>query len=301
MKKLVLTVTLCAGALLAHAQQQPLYTQYMFNGLALNPAYAGSQDALDLTVLTRWQWAGIDGAPDTRTFAAHSPVTDKAALGLLVMNDEIGVSNRWSAYASYAYRIPVGKGRLALGLQAGFDSYSSDLAQLTFRGADPGVASNVTSGALFNAGAGLFYHTERFYLGASVPQILNNDYYENLDGSVARQYRHYFVTAGYVIDAGPSLKLKPNVLVRAVPGAPVGYDLNLNLLIREVLWIGGSYRSQDAVSGLLEILLTDQLRLGYAYDYTISDLQDFNNGSHELMLNYRFAFGKSKVLSPRYF
>lgn len=301
MKKTLLTLAICLTALATYGQQQPLYTQYMFNGLALNPAYAGSSDALDLTVLGRWQWAGIEGAPDTRTFSAHTPVAEKAALGLLVLNDEIGVSNRWSVYGSYAYRIPIGKGRLALGLQAGFDNYSADLADVTFRSADPSLSQNVSSGLLFNAGAGLFYHTERFYLGASAPQLLNNDYFENLDGSVARQFRHYFLNAGYVLDLGPSLKLKPNFLVKAVQGAPLEYDINLNLLIREVLWVGASYRSQDAVSGLIEMLLTDQLRLGYAYDYTISDLQDFNNGSHELMLNFRFSFDKDKVLSPRYF
>ncbi len=286
----------------AQAQQQAMYTQYMFNGLAINPAYAGSHDALSLTGLARIQWVGIDGAPNTQTFSAHSPVADRSSLGLFLIHDNIGVTNQYGLYGSYAYRIPIGEGSLSMGLQVGFNSYSIDLNQVSVQNTDPNFSVDDAGGLEPNFGAGLFYSTERFYIGASVPHIVNNEFLSSdINESNARQYRHYFLTAGLVFDLGPSLKLKPNFLVKAVQGAPVEYDLNANLLIKEVLWVGVSYRTEDAISGLIEMLLTPQLRLGYAYDYTTSELQDFNTGSHELVLNFRFAFDKSKVLSPRYF
>ena len=284
------------------AQQQAMYTQYMFNGLALNPAYAGSHDALSLTGLARIQWVGIEGAPNTQTFSAHSPIADRSSVGLFVIHDNIGVTNQYGVYGSYAYRIPMGKGALSMGLQVGFNNYSINLNQINTKLVDQNFMVNDGGGFLPNFGAGLFYSSERFYVGASVPQIRNNELFQgDAEDFSARQFRHYFLTAGYVFDLGPSLKLKPNFLVKAVQGAPVEYDINANLLIKEVLWLGASYRTDDAMSFLIEMLLSPQLRLGYAYDYTTSELQEFNTGSHELMLNFRFAFDKSEVLSPRYF
>ena len=286
----------------ATAQQQAMYTQYMFNGLALNPAYAGSHDALSLTGLARIQWVGIEGAPNTQTFAAHSPIADRSSVGLFLIHDNIGVTNQYGIYSSYAYRIPMGKGALSMGLQVGFNNYSINLNQVSTKLQDQNFSVSDGGGLLPNFGAGLFYSSERFYVGASVPHIRNNELFQdNVESFNARQFRHYFLTAGYVFDVGPSLKLKPNFLVKAVQGAPVEYDINANLLIKEVLWVGASYRTNDAMSFLIEMLLSPQLRLGYAYDYTTTELQEFNTGSHELMLNYRFAFDKSKVLSPRYF
>ena len=285
-----------------NGQQQAMYTQYMFNGLALNPAYAGSHNALSLTGLGRIQWVGIEGAPNTQTFSAHTPIADRSAVGLFVMHDNIGVTNQYGFYGSYAYRIPVGIGYLSMGLQAGFNNYTINLSQVNTKRADQNFAMNNGGQLLPNFGTGLFYSAERFYVGASVPHIRNNDLLTSgTDLSRARQFRHYFLTAGYVFDVGPSLKLKPNFLVKAVQGAPVEYDINANLLVKEVLWLGASYRTDDALSFLVEMLLTSQLRLGYAYDYTTTELQEFNTGSHELMLNFQFSFDKSKILSPRYF
>ena len=291
-----------AGTVTTYAQQQAMYTQYMFNGLALNPAYAGSHDALSLTALARTQWVGIEGAPNTQTFSAHSPIADRSSLGIFLIHDNVGVTDQYGLYGSYSYRIPIGEGSLSMGLQFGFNYYNINLNQVTTKLLDPNFAMSDAGGLLPNVGAGLYYSSERFYIGASVPHMLTNEFISSdIASANARQFRHYFLTAGYVFDLGPSLKLKPNFLVKAVPGAPIAYDVNANLLIKEVLWVGASYRVEDAVSFLVEMLLTPQLRLGYAYDYTTSELQDFNTGSHELMLNFRFAFDKSKVLSPRYF
>jgi type IX secretion system PorP/SprF family membrane protein len=285
-----------------YAQQQAMYTQYMFNGLAINPAYAGSQESLTLTALGREQWIGIDGAPSSQTFSAHSPLrNDKVALGMLLTHDEIGVTNQYGAYGMYAYRIHFKKGTLSAGLQAGFNTYKARFSDVLVRQGDDGsFASDDVQSFLPNFGAGLYYSTQRFYVGFSLPQLLTNPY-PGSDGSTARQYRHWFLTSGYVFELSPQLKLKPNILVKAVEGAPVEVDINANLLINEVLWVGLSYRSFDALSLILEFQIGPQFRVGYAYDYTLTELQPFNTGSHELMVNYRFKKKDKKMLTPRYF
>ncbi len=288
-------------ALAGFAQQQAMYTQYMFNGLAINPAYAGSHESLTLTALGREQWVGFEGAPSSQTFTAHAPLrNDKIALGLLLTRDEIGITKQQGAYAIYAYRIRMVKGTLSAGLQAGFNNYRAAFSQVKVRQDDGSFSIDDLQGFLPNFGTGVYYNTQRFYVGFSLPQLLTNPY-PGHDGSRAQQYRHWFLTSGYVFDLNQDLKLKPNVLVKAVEGAPLELDLNANLLIRELIWLGVSYRSLDAISGLFELQATPRFRIGYAYDYTLTDIQQFNTGSHELMLNYRFLRKDKKMLTPRYF
>ncbi|WKN43073.1 PorP/SprF family type IX secretion system membrane protein [Tunicatimonas pelagia] len=297
----LLVAVLLLLSLASFAQQQAMYTQYMFNGLAINPAYAGSQESLTLTALGREQWAGFEGAPSSQTFSAHAPLRNrKIAVGLLLTHDEIGITNQYGAYAIYAYRIQMAKGTLSAGLQAGFNNYRAAFSQVNVRQNDGSFAADDLQGFLPNFGTGLYYSTQRFYVGFSLPQLLTNPY-PGFDGSRAQQYRHWFLSSGYVIDLNTDLKLKPNVLVKAVEGAPIELDLNANLLIRELIWLGVSYRSFDAISGLFELQVTPGFRIGYAYDYTLTDLQQFNTGSHELLLNYRFLRKDKKMLTPRYF
>ena len=296
-------VGLCLLLLPAQAQQRMMFTQYMFNGLAINPAYAGSQDALDLTLLAREQWIGLDGAPSTQTFSAHTSLPNtKASVGLLLTRDQIGVDTQTGVYGVYAYRIKLAKGSLSAGLQGGFDFYRTGFSQVRLENDDDQHFSQGDAQAFLpNFGAGLYYHTKKFYAGFSAPYLLNNLYPNHQETSQARQYRHWFASAGYVLELNRDLKLKPNVLVKAVQGAPVEVDLNANLLIKETLWVGMSYRSFDALSWLVEFQFTPKLRAGYAYDMTVSPLRQVNNGSHELMLNYRLSFQKSKIITPRYF
>jgi type IX secretion system PorP/SprF family membrane protein len=307
MKMIITIAGLVATCLLlamprAQAQQQAMYTQYMFNGLAINPAYAGSQGALNLTALARKQWHGFAGAPSTQTFSAHAPLRDESmGLGLLLTHDEIGVTNQYGAYAVYAYRVKMSRGTLSAGLQAGFNSYRAGFSQVLVReGDDISFSADDAEAFLPNFGTGLYYNTTRFYAGFSLPMLLANNY-PGSEGQLAQQYRHWFFTTGYVIDLNADLKLKPNVLVKAVEGAPIEVDINANLLIKELLWVGLSYRSFDAVSALIELQATPQFRIGYAYDYTLTDLQQVNTGSHELMLNYRLVRKDKKMLTPRYF
>ena len=283
-------------------QQQAMFTQYMFNGLVINPAYSGSQKGVSFTALARKQWAGMEGAPRTETFAVDGPVQGRnIALGMLLYHDQIGVTNQYGLYGCYAYKIKIGRGTLSSGLQIGFNSYRASFSNvLVKRADDPHFSSDDVSAFLPNVGAGLYYSNSQWYAGFSLPHLLNNELPGYVEGQ-ARQYRHWFASAGYVFDLNEELKLKPNILLKAVYGAPLEVDLNANLLIRELIWVGASYRSFDAVSGLLELQASPKFRIGYAYDWTITALSRSQTGTHELMVNYRLWFDKNKMLTPRYF
>lgn len=303
------TVVLLMGiSSVVQAQQQAMFTQYMFNGLAINPAYAGSHDAISLTGLMREQWTSLPGAPSTQTLAAHSPIRfSRASVGLLLSRDDQDVMQQYGAFASYAYRIPIGKGQLAMGLQGGFTQVRTNLNQLNIitvdNNPDPTFAGNVSTKLLPNVGAGLYFHTKKYYLGLSVPQLIHHslDNIEKTTASQAEQLRHYFLTGGYVFALNPQLKLKPSFLLKSVPGAPVELDVNTNLLINETLWLGLGYRSFDALNAMAQLQVTPQLSIGYAYDFTVSGLRKVQSGSHEIMLNYTIKLSKESILSPRYF
>ncbi|MEM9832261.1 MAG: type IX secretion system membrane protein PorP/SprF [Bacteroidota bacterium] len=286
----------------AYAQQEVMFTQYMFNGLALNPAYAGSHDVVSATAIARQQWVGLEGAPSTQTFSLHSPVfNDQIGMGLMLLHDQIGITNQYNATLSYAYRIPLSHGKLAMGLRAGINSYHADYGEVGIDNDDAFNQGNIQVWQP-NFGAGLYYYNQRFYLGASVPQLLEETFNNGEIGANRGLVRHYFLSTGYVFDLNDDLKLKPNALVKMVEGAPVQFDINANLLIMEVLWLGISWRSFDSVDALLQLQLTDRLQLGYSYDFaTSSEIRSVNGGSHELSLNYRFTIGHQKSVSPRYF
>ncbi len=289
----------------SYAQQEAMFTQYMFNGLALNPAYAGSHESLSATVLFRDQWTGMPGAPSTQTFSVHSPIKNaRIALGLQFIHDKIAVFDQYGVTGSYAYRIFTDKGTLSLGLQLGFTSYNADINNLTTHVPNDPVFQGNVNKVMPSFGAGVYYYTDRFYIGLSAPQLVTNSLTDDvveIDAD-ARQERHYFLTAGHMFPISHNVQLKPNVLIKAVEGAPIQMDLNLNALFSEVLWLGVSWRSLSDFDALIELQLTDQLLLGYSYDFaSTTDLARVNSGSHELMLNYRFRYAKNKVITPRYF
>ena len=304
--KALLYYTAFLSALLAslggYAQQEVMFTQYMFNGLALNPAYAGSHDVVSITAIGRQQWVGLEGAPSTQTFSIHSPIkNDHVGLGMMLLHDKIGVTNQYNATLAYAYRISMPKGKLSMGLQASTSSYQANYNEA---GIDNDVAFNRGKISVWqpNFGAGLYYYNTRFYAGLSVPQLLERVYDIYETSSNQGLVRHYFLSTGYVFDLNQDLKLKPNALLKVVEGAPVQLDINANLLVMEVLWVGLSWRSFDSVAGLLQLQLTDRLQCGYAYDFaTTREIRSVNSGSHELSLNYRFTIGHKKSVSPRYF
>lgn len=287
---------------LAYSQQQPMYSQYMFNGMALNPAYAGSHESLSLTAISHHQWVGVEGAPSTQTFTAHSPVRNEhVGLGMILMRDKIGVTNHLSGTFAYAYKIPLRKGVIAAGLQASFNQYSIRYSETHITN-DVAFGQDDVSRILLNFGTGIYYKTSKFYAGFSVPQLIANKVETGENASSINLVRHYFFTSGYVFDLNRDLKLKPNVLIKANDGSPLSVDLNANLLIREVVWVGLSYRSFNSLGALLELQATDQFRFGYAYDFPVaSKIAGWNSGTHEFMLSYNFTFSKNRSYSPRYF
>lgn len=307
MKYTLAVMMLFCCSLSLKAQQDAMYTQYMFNMMGVNPAYAGSRGVLSATALHRRQWVGIDGAPETSTISFDMSTRDnKVGLGIQAFNDKIGITRTTGFYTSYAYRIHFNENRaLAIGLQGGISNYKADLTKVDLTDDDDIAFSQNVNVILPSFGAGVYYNSDRFYAGFSIPNLvksyLRKDVIYYRADVIAKKYLHFFFIAGYVFDLNDDLKLKPSTLVKVVRGAPVQLDANLNLWIKDVVSVGGSYRTGDAVSGLLEVQITDQLRIGYAYDHPISKLVKYNQGTHEIMLRYEFGWEKGKVLSPRYF
>jgi len=282
------------------AQQQVMFSQYMFNGLAINPAYAGSQESLSMTALMREQWVGIDGAPSTQTLSAHTPFEKKRiGVGLLILHDKIGVTDQTGVYGSYAYKLPMAVGQLSLGLQAGFTHYRARYSEVSL--SDPTFQSGDISEIHPNFGFGAYYSTDKFYAGISVPQLVQSKIDKNNSVTEAKISRHYFIHAGYVFDLSRSLKLKPNLLVKMVEGAPIEFDLNATAYFQELIGLGVSWRSMDAIVMLLQVQITNKLQFGYAYDFGTTAIRQVSSGSHEIYLNYRLSFSKAKIITPRFF
>lgn len=303
-KLYILFVLLCLNAITSNAQQDPMFTQYMFNTLAVNPGYAGSRGALNVTGLYRNQWVGIDGAPTTQTFFAHTPFLSKnMAVGISVVNDKIGPINQTMMYGDYSYTIKVTESsKLAFGLKAGVNIIRGNLSSIDLTEQnDQSFATNIDYKPLPNFGFGMYYHSDRWYLGLSTPKLLENKIESTVDYTKLSEKRHYFLIAGYVVDVSENIKFKPTALTKVTIGAPVSIDLTATFLFKEKLWLGVGHRINDSFSALMELQLNDQLRVGYAYDYTISKLSHYNFGTHEIMLSYDFIYRKDKILSPRYF
>ncbi|MEM0997007.1 MAG: type IX secretion system membrane protein PorP/SprF [Bacteroidota bacterium] len=300
---LVLASVLLPAA--AKAQHYPMFSQYMFNGLVINPAYTGSRDALSLTALYRQQWTGFRGAPRTQTVTAHSPLKNpRNNFGVTFLHDRVGVSTHTMAYGSYAYRIDLGEraGRLAFGLQGGLSLLQDRWTEIiTDQNGDEVFSANSPTFVVPRVGFGVYYDHRRWYFGASVPFLLdykNSDYTQYVANSF--QYRPYMLTAGVLIRLNPDFILKPSILVKYLRNSPIQGDFNANLIFKDVFWIGASYRTGDAMVGMLEYQINPQFRIGYAFDYTITELRRYHNGSHEFMLRYEFGY-KVKAMSPRYF
>jgi type IX secretion system PorP/SprF family membrane protein len=307
-KGILITVLIIqSGTVLA--QQNAMFSQYMFNTLAINPAYAGSRNVVAATALYRNQWVGIEGAPKTGTFTVDAPFAqDRIGLGVQIVSDKIGIVRTTGAVLSGAYRIPMNSGSLSFGIQGSVNQYHAGFSdvQLDPSGpvGDPGFTENVNK-VLYNFGSGAYYNSDRFYAGLSVQDFvrnrLNNETMASDQEVTARQSTHAYFATGYVIPVGMDFDLKTSVLLKGVRGAPVQADLNATLWIKQIIAIGAEYRTSADVSVLGELRVTPQVRIGYAYDRSTTTLRNFNSGSHEFMLRYEFSFDRDKMLSPRYF
>jgi type IX secretion system PorP/SprF family membrane protein len=309
MKKIYILIFLFPALILSYAvnaQQESLLSQYMFNGLVLNPAYAGSKDYASITAMFRKQWTGFPGSPVTQSASIHGPLkSKKVGLGLMISNDHVGVTAQTDVYGSYAFHIPLPNAKLALGLQGGFSYVKSKLSDLTVWDSNDQVFElNTQTNLLPNFGAGVYYYREKFYAGISVPHLLNYDPERTLGieiNDAFRQTRHYYLTAGGVVNLSRDIKFKPSALLKYVQGAPFQYDLNANFLLNDILWVGATYRSNDAIVAMIEYQINKKLRLGYSYDITLTKLSNYESGTHEIMLGYDFGYNILKMKNPRYF
>lgn len=286
------------------AQQTATYSQYMFNTLAINPAYAGSHEALSITALGRFQNVGLSGAPTTQTFSVHSPlINNRVGVGLLVIHDELSVIGQTGVHFSYAYRLPIKKNKstLSFGLQGGMSMYNAQYTKLELSvNSDPAFSQDIRDSRP-NFGAGVYYNTQTSYVGLSMPSMLNNVFDRGQNFTTVYQSVPIILTGGHVFTLNRVLKLKPNFLFKMVDGQPVEFDINANMLFDEVLWFGLSYKSSKQVEIITQFKINDQLQFGYSYTISAGPIRTVELGSHEVMLNYRFWFNKKGVVSPRYF
>ncbi len=307
--KLVSIAVLFLSVSAAFAQQLPQFTQYMFNTISINPAYAGSRETLSIVGLHRSQWVGLDGGPETQTLSAHTPLRNQnMGLGISFINDKLGYENFAYLYADYSYTIKTSeKTKLAFGLKGGFTQYTLDENLLN----DPSVVNDpffndVSNRWSPNVGAGLYLHSQMWYVGLSAPRLLNTDYNKGRNGTldyVALERTSYYLTGGYVFNLSEGTKLKPSVLLKATNGAPLSFDVSANFLFNETFWIGGGYRVNQnaaAIGGIADFQISKQLRIGYAYEYPISDLRAYTSGTHEVLLMFE-VFKSKRIKSPRYF
>lgn len=274
------------------AQHNSVYSQYVFNALIINPAYAGSQDALDITALYRNQWLGVDGSPKTITFSAHTPLRNTHQnIGVSFINDEFGISKHNKINAIYSFKAKFRKSFLSLGLQGGVDIAEQNWNRIkTIKTDDPAFNYNQRS-ILPQAGFGLYYQSRHFFSGLSAPSLLNSNYFSPFP---------VIFYAGGLIPLGDNFRLKPTMLLKYLRHSPMEADANLTMYIKEIVGVGAGYRLNDAVLAFFDLRITDQFRLGYCYDYTLSRLKTYTSGSHEIMLRYIFSF-KSKSQNARYF
>ena len=310
-KYIQLLLILTTLAPLLKAQQDPMFSQYMFNGMAVNPAYAGSRDVLSLTGLARAQWVSVPGAPTTQTFAAHTPDrSGRYGFGLTMVNDKISYLNQTLVNGAFALRIPLRTGTLALGLQGMVSSYRINWNQAYLINPNDAIlGTNARNMLLPNAGVGVYYSNDRWFAGAAAPRLLINSISEGKPGislsqstrDLAILSRHFFVWTGVALNMSQDVVFRPTLLLKYVEAAPTELDLTAHFILKEKYWIGASYRTGDGVLGMLQYQINPQFMAGYSYDFPLTQLSRFTSGTHELMLRYEFRYGSEAVRSPRFF
>ncbi len=305
MKKLYFLTMFALAFLDVSAQQDPHYTQYMYNLSVINPAYAGSKENLSGGLLYRQQWVGLEDAPNTGTFFLHSPVGKNVGLGFSAINDQIGPVEETNLYGDFSYTLNMGgEHRLAFGLKAGASFHKVGLLREVFNNVpdigDDAFADN-TSNTFFNLGTGVFYYTNKYYVSLSVPNMFKSVHLDFNGRQFGTESLHYFLTGGYVFDINQNLKFKPFALIKSAINAPTSFDISTNFLMYDKFEIGATYRYQDSFGAMVSYAITPNLRLGYAYDNVMSDLNIVAPASHEFLMLFDLNFPKKVSQSPRYF
>ena len=307
---ILILITLGVFSTKVQAQQDAQYTQYMYNPISINPAYAGTRDVFSFLGLYRTQWVGLDGAPETFTLSGHTPVGNNVGLGMNVTQDEIFITNETYVDIDFSYKINLSdEAKLALGFKAGGHFLTIDTNKLNTGAFNPGDADaeiNIDNKFSPQFGVGAYYYTDSFYLGLSVPNMLETKHFDenaanNNSFATAKERVNFYLMAGKTFDLNADLKFKPSTLLKMVDGAPIQVDLSANFLIKEKLTLGAAYRWSAALSGMIGYQLSDQLMLGFAYDRETTELRQYNDGSFEFFLRFEFFKRNNRMISPRFF
>lgn len=292
----------------SYGQQDAQYTQYMYNTILVNPAYAGSRQAMSIFALHRTQWVGIEGAPVTNSFSINTPISEsKVGLGLSFVNDQIGPSDENNIAIDFSYTIPASeKYKMSFGIKASANLLNVDFTKLDQYPGDPIFEQNIDNKFSPNIGVGFYLHSDKGYLGLSAPNLIETEHFDGSATSsstshIATEKINYYLIAGYVFDMSPSLKFKPSLQTKYVQGAPLQVDLSANFMIEEKFVAGLAYRWSAAMSAMVGFQVSDSFFVGYAYDFDTTDLADYNSGSHEIFLRYELFNKFDKIISPRFF
>jgi type IX secretion system PorP/SprF family membrane protein len=295
---------LFAGTMAVSAQQESQYTQYMYNTMTINPAYTGTREIPSIFGLYRTQWVGLDGAPQTANFSIESPISNNGqGIGLAITNDRIGIANTTNLALNYSYPIQLSADvKMSLGLSGSLNFMQVDYNKLYLYDVVDPYMNGILSKTSPNVGAGVYFHSDKWYAGVSVPQILETKFYDDVKMSTASKRMHLYVMAGYVFDLNENLKFKPAFMVKEVSGAPLAVDLSANFLLNDKLTLGAAYRWDAAVSAIAGFQVTPGMNIGYAYDYDTQKLGRYNSGSHEIFIRFDLFSGtKYRLVTPRFF
>ncbi|MNQ54224.1 hypothetical protein D3C85_682870 [compost metagenome] len=305
MNKIFLTSLLVLLALMdVKAQQDPHYTQYMYNMNVINPAYAGSKESISFGLLYRKQWVNIEDAPTTFTFSGHTPVGDNVGAGLSLISDKIGPVTEQNVFGDFSYTLNLGETeRLAFGLKTGVSFHKVGLRDIQSSLPDPseGVFGEDINDTSFNLGTGVFYYTDKYYVSLSIPNMIKSAHLDYNGREYGSDVSHYFLTAGYVFDINYELKFKPSFMLKSAFDVSPSLDLSANFLYQEKLELGATYRLEDSFGAMINFAVTPELRIGYAYDYIVSDLNITSSSSHEFIILYDLFVPKKVSRSPRFF
>jgi type IX secretion system PorP/SprF family membrane protein len=308
MKTKITGLVLMLLSITGYAQQDAQYTQYMYNTISVNPAYAGSRQAMSIFALHRTQWVGLEGAPVTNSFSINTPINEsKVGLGLSFVNDQIGPSDENNIAIDFSYTIPASeKYKMSFGIKASANLLNVDFTKLDQYPGDPIFEENIDNKFSPNIGVGFYLHSDNGYLGLSAPNLIETEHFDGSATSsssshIATERINYYLIAGYVFDLSPSLKFKPSLQSKYVQGAPLQVDLSANFMIEEKFVAGLAYRWSAAMSAMVGFQVNDSFFVGYAYDFDTTDLVDYNSGSHEIFLRYELFNKFDKIISPRFF
>lgn len=293
----------------SYSQQDAQFTQYMYNTINVNPAYAGSRETMSIFALHRTQWVGLDGAPVTNTASIHTPINgSNVGLGLSVINDRIGPSDENNIAVDFSYTISTSERyKLSFGLKASANLLNIDFTKLNqYDQNDYAFDTNIDNKFLPNIGVGLYLHSDNTYIGLSAPNLLETKHFDRYAGTganshIATEKIHYYLIAGHVFDLSPSIKFKPSTMIKAVQGAPLQVDISGNFMFNEKFVAGVAYRWSAAASALVGFQVNDSWFIGYGYDLETTKLSNYNSGSHEIFLRYELFTRNSRIVSPRFF